>query len=69
MTVLIEKLKVSRKPIDLDTGIRDGSGTLEVTAAEWQKGFCLNCEIRATGDYASWPVRELKIEAAYMLAN
>jgi hypothetical protein len=53
----------------LDVSRDDGSGSIDVVAGGWSRGWAVNVWAIVTGDYAQWSPNDLRAEAAAMLAR
>jgi hypothetical protein len=64
-----DRVRYQRRPDDLDVSREDGSGSIDVVAGGWSRGWAVNVWVVVTGDYARWSSDDLRAEAANMLAG
>jgi hypothetical protein len=64
-----DRVRCERRPTDLDVSREDGSGSIDVVAWGWSRGWAVNVWVIVTGEYALWSPNDLRAEAADMLAR
>ena len=64
-----DRVRCRRRPADLDVSRDDGSGSIDVVAGGWSRGWAVNVWVIVTGVYAHWSLDDLRAEAADMLAK